>query len=139
MGIVPDEIHTETIWDGDYPTYTITVTAPAGVWRQSGTEQPGYVDFMVYPVMALGGKTGEEPKIMYETVGGGGFCDLTSELAEAAWVARGSVKWDGCANWQTDGNGAKLHHCGADTMGELFDAVNRAYSLCWERVGAWLQ
>ena len=119
---------------GDFPHHTVVVTVPDGAWRQ-GNGKPGYVDFEVYPIVGVQ----DDGTLLYELKGAGSSADLTSDIAEAGRCAEGSVKWDGCVNYQLGDidqeSPVLLHACGADSLAQYLAAVQRAYDLAAELVG----
>jgi hypothetical protein len=52
-----------------------------------------------------------------------------SEINGAEVTAHGSVKWDGCADWDIDNNDTMLHHCGASGLTALLRAITLAHKL----------
>lgn len=44
------------------------------------------------------------------------------------WVAKGSVKWDGCSNWQFNTHECMLHACDRKRLEALGDILAK----CWD-------
>lgn len=49
------------------------------------------------------------------------------EILAPEVVIRGSLKWDGCINWETDPD-CMMHNCGMDSIRELTACFERLYA-----------
>lgn len=54
-----------------------------------------HVDYWIYDILGI--EVGTE-KVLYHKAGGDG-CDPVENIDEAEVYMHGSVKWDGCSNW----------------------------------------
>jgi len=81
-------------------------------------------EFRIYEV------AGEEPDgtLLYNRKGYSSLPDPVKTLAEAEVFAFGSIKWDGCSNWQFDDGGSMLHFCSRD---QLLN-VGKILAACWD-------
>jgi hypothetical protein len=57
--------------------------------------------------------------------------DLTTAESEV----HGSVKWDGCINWQATEEGMMLHHCGEGDLESLMAAILEAHREAMKLMG----
>jgi hypothetical protein len=96
-------------------------------WRQEGSGLPGYLRWRLfeidgvqtYPVPPEG-----DPGYMYED---------SIDWRKADWQVEGTVKWDGCCNWQTSPK-CMIHNCGPESLQRLTQAIERAMLLCYEQM-----
>jgi hypothetical protein len=134
----PERRRTETIERDGLPSYHVVVTWPENAWIQHNGK-PGYAHFDVFNVISRL----DSGALLFERKGA--TCptdDMTENVNEAARVAEGDVKWDGCVNYtvgefDTDNRLAvMLHACYPHDLDDLFQAVRRGYALAAEMVDA---
>lgn len=112
------------VLDVDY-CYTVRVTTCATAWHQQETGAPGWLDFSIYQRMY--GVTGGD--VGYADAD----CQPTSEITAAFPIAQGSVKWDGCVNWESN-PGCMVHSCGLSDVESFGRALALAYQTCTEAI-----
>lgn len=118
-------------------------------WTQENG-RPGWCEFLTFVVVAFDdparvagdaipapGMPGGRCVPFYPRRGGDEPVDMTTDWSDAQWSASGTVKWDGCINyeWHDDGDGCLLHACGPDGPGLGFQAFDDAYQACLDVVG----
>jgi hypothetical protein len=119
----------QMVADNGFPQFLVAVDPiPPMFVRTDDTETKSYVaDFTIYPVAGVE----DDGTILYEIQGGMTSMDLTHDLAYAETIARGSVKWDGCANFTVDTPGVMLHVCNRDGMTFIGQALLLAYDIAF--------
>lgn len=126
-----------------WPEYIVAAWAPEGVWRRSGDEhagKPGFAEWAVWPVTGVS-TNGGPFELRYERKGGNGPLDDTPDREDGVWVAYGTVKWDGCGDYEVGesedlGYEVMLHACSLDDIRRLFEAIQLGYRLAARIVGA---
>lgn len=120
----------------DFPRFAVCVWAPEDrphFWRQSNG-LPGFVEFEIYEITGTD-FNGEKGVHCYETYGSRSSADTTTNLAEAEPCARGSVKWDGCVNFEVGLEGVMLHDCDLTDVEARAEAMVTAYRLAVDMMG----
>lgn len=109
--------------------WTVVVYLSDDVWYQDNG-LPGFCYFAIYEVA---GRMGDDNALVYSTTG-----DSTGEFVtdptDAPPEARGSIKWDGCMNWQTDET-CMVHHCTPRSAMGFTAALLAAY----EMAATWME
>ena len=110
------------------PTWTLRPAAEVGGyairWRPAnGADEDGKVYAVDFAIVHCLHSDMDGTNQHY----GDDMMSATPDLAEAASVIHGSVKWDGCANWQATEEGVMLHTCGLDDLNELTAALREAW------------
>lgn len=120
------------IEEGGCQGYTVVVDDrldddDEGAWRQDETSLPGYLRwrlFQIEGVQITPTPPPGDPGYMYgEEI----------DWRKADWEVEGTVKWDGCCNWQTSPK-CMVHSCDPEAMQRLFDATKRAVAICYEQM-----
>jgi hypothetical protein len=113
-----------------FPTYTVRVWDPPEAWRTT-EGAPGFVEWAVYEVQGT-----QEPDVsVYWRKGAVSNVDPTRNVEDAEHEARGSVKWDGCCNFEVGSPGCLAHVCDIADLTAFTDAIRRAYVLSCELLG----
>ncbi len=79
-----------------------------------------------------------EPKpggTLYSKDDGGPSDDGTLDLSDADTFLRGSIKWDGCSNWEfPDTSNCMLHFCGQNDATSIGRLMTRMYEITAEKM-----
>ena len=110
--------------------FTVVVREPEDVWRQE-SGLPGYVEWSLYRIEFFDHSQPEDQVLHYWRKGAPSNIDETPNWEDAEPAARGTVKWDGCCNFDVEG----MHVCGAEDLAGFCKALQRAYALAAEMVG----
>lgn len=112
----------------DWPEWTVVLTDEVKhAWTQHESGLPGFVEWTIHEVQA----TEDDGTILYSRVGASASGDYVADLAEAECEARGTVKWDGCADWSA----VAVHFCSHDDTQSFAAALLRAYEMACEWMG----
>lgn len=121
--------------ENDVPMFLLRIERPEDAWNQEDG-RPGFARFTLYRIVGWDARPEGygEKRLRLESVvtevGG------ASELSSACRYAVGTVKWDGCCDWDLypDGDGP-AHACDADELGAVGAALICAYNLALNEVG----
>lgn len=95
-----------------------------------------YVEFVIYE---LDGWDEENDAPLYHKAKSSMHPDPVESHEESEAFASGSIKWDGCSNWNIDENDrGMLHFCGVEGIQDMNKAFERCYALAEELMPAWL-
>ncbi len=117
-----------------FPAFTIVVDdlledGDEPAWRLDNGK-PGFLRWRIYEV---GGKIGESlDQIGYARKGSMSNIPEVTDYELSEPLAHGTVKWDGCCNWEAEGGGAMMHSCDAEALSLFCRALQRAYALAAE-------
>lgn len=96
-----------------------------------------HVDYVVYPVFAMyvDGNleiTNGVPLVEKDMGGSPVYKTVEAEVA-----VTGSVKWDGCSNWDFKTRECMLHFCSREQMVQLGELLGRLYDLASKELPSW--
>lgn len=108
------------------PVYTIVLSTEAA-WRKADG-RPGHCSFATYPIVGID----EAGRYLYETADAR---DVTATLDDAGWECAGTVKWDGCVNYQWRDGDVMLHACDSAELDRRHRSVAAAYRSAFVECG----
>ena len=50
---------------------------------------------------------------------------------------KGTIKWDGCSNWDFQADGVQPHFCGLEDVQEFGALMTKLYRIAGERIKCW--
>lgn len=115
------------------PAILVVVNSePENAWLQEHGHtagKPGLVDFTIHEVdgWSFAGGFGEDG-LCFMREGSISNADPTGDYHNAEWVARGTVKWDGCVDWKTGPEGCLAHACDAEGLAAFTQGIEWAYA-----------
>lgn len=122
-----------------------TTSFKVGEWlvvARPSTVAPEHVcDFWIFEEVGSMGEGDDEVKLY------GSFCGETwqepesfdgASLDEMDPTLRGSVKWDGCSNWDFQPDNVLVHFCEPEDVQKLADVVKACIAKGEELIPAWM-
>jgi hypothetical protein len=97
------------------------------------------VDYTIYEILGKTGKLGwSAPGQMLFQKAGCDSTEPTEDIAEAEIFAHGSVKWDGCSNWEFDiQKDCMIHPCDRPRLERIGTILARCWDLTAELCPRW--
>jgi hypothetical protein len=107
----------------NWPDIGYAIRATAG--GLDGDGGPYWIEFKVYTLCTINANG-----YGYQRDGSHFSPDVVDTLDEAEVFLRGSVKWDGCANFTFEEASAMLHTCGREDMATIGKLLVRVHDFC---------
>jgi hypothetical protein len=95
------------------------------------------VNYTIYEIVGMTGPHGwsEEGRALFQKAG----CDSMEpieDIARAETFAHGSVKWDGCSNWEFQKD-CMIHACDREGLERIGNVLTRCWDLTAELCPKW--
>ena len=110
------------------PADTFTKAFPALGYHVVAKVYSHWVEYAVYELIQTWGIDGVECAPMFRTKDD----QWVTKPDEAEELFNGSIKWDGCSNWDFSPSGVALHLCGRTDAREFSQMIDALFDLTEE-------
>lgn len=106
----------------------VFAATPATSYHITAVVESHWIEFRVVKITALSGDNVDVPLFGDDHV-------EDPDRAEAFW--QGSIKWDGCSNWNLMTDGVMAHFCGREDAMSIGPLMGRLYDLAATHLTTW--
>lgn len=90
------------------------------------------MNFVVLEI--VGDEVEPEPSVLYHRAGWTSSGDDVKDPTQAAQFWAGSIKWDGCSNWDFNTEDCMAHFCGVEHAASIGGLMRRMYEITAEKM-----